>query len=153
MSASLTAIPTTYRGIEYRSRLEARAAAAMLRKDWSIRYEPDAYTAGNTGYVPDFHVEHAGRAWPFWIEVKPTRAAVDADHKARQFALTAGEDVFYGYEGDSFLHQPESPWDPETWVAPLHLLWIDTKHRELRDTGRWLILPQYKDGEMRFPHE
>lgn len=59
-----TAIQTKYKGIEYRSRLEARWAAFMSRIGWEFTYEP----FDGDGYIPDFIV-HGDR--PLFIEVKP----------------------------------------------------------------------------------
>ncbi len=148
---SIKAKPTIYRGTQFRSRLEARAAAAFDRKGWSWRYEVDNYQAGNTGYTPDFFIEESFNLWPFWIEVKPNMAAVDDDHKARQFAREVNGKVFYGVEGESFLHRPKDVWESEVWVSPLRLYLIDVTARQLVDTGTFLILPQYLDGDMIWP--
>jgi hypothetical protein len=61
---TIAAIPTAYRGISYRSRLEARWAAFFDQIGWTHSYEP---FDGN-GYIPDFliHGDH-----PFLVEVKP----------------------------------------------------------------------------------
>lgn len=57
-------IPTTYRGVTYRSRLEARWAAFFDEIQWPHTYEPlDA-----DGYIPDFLISGDR---PFLIEVKP----------------------------------------------------------------------------------
>lgn len=147
---TIKAKPTVYKGVSFRSRLEARSAAAFDRQGCSWRYEYDTYQAGGTGYVPDFYVvDRSGVA--VWVEVKPNQAAVDDDHKARQFARTVIEPVFYAIEGESFLHRPEDPWDSEVWVSPLHLWQIDSEMRKLIDTHRFLILPQYQDGRMIWP--
>ncbi len=61
------AVPTIYRGIEYRSRLEARWAAMFDLLDWRHTYEP---LDGN-GYIPDFLVEIPGEDDPILVEVKP----------------------------------------------------------------------------------
>lgn len=58
------AITTTYNGIEYRSRLEARWAAFMQNIGWDIVYEP----FDGDGYIPDFLVQGER---PFLVEVKP----------------------------------------------------------------------------------
>ena len=58
------AITTTYNGIEYRSRLEARWAAFMQNIGWDIVYEP----FDGDGYIPDFLVQGDR---PFLVEVKP----------------------------------------------------------------------------------
>jgi hypothetical protein len=58
------AITTTYNGIEYRSRLEARWAAFMQNIGWDITYEP----FDGDGYIPDFLVQGER---PLLVEVKP----------------------------------------------------------------------------------
>lgn len=58
------AVQTTYDGITYRSRLEARWAAFFWRIGWATTYEP----FDGDGYLPDFLI-HGAR--PLLIEVKP----------------------------------------------------------------------------------
>lgn len=58
-------IPTEYRGVRFRSRLEARWAVFMDRVDWGWQYEP----LDLDGYIPDFVVRFDGG--PLLIEVKP----------------------------------------------------------------------------------
>jgi hypothetical protein len=148
---TIKAKPTVYKGVSFRSRLEARAAAAFDRQRWAWRYEYDTYQAGGTGYVPDFYIVEPDSGLDYWVEVKPNQAAVDDDHKARQFARTTSDPVFYAIEGESFLHRPEDPWDSEVWVSPLRLWRIDPYARQLVDMRRFLILPQYQDGRMLWP--
>ena len=64
---TIAARPTVYRGIQMRSRLEARFAAYLdlLGAVWS--YEPRAYGGRGGQYLPDFQVGD------MFIEVKPTR--------------------------------------------------------------------------------
>ena len=57
-------IPTIYRGIEYRSRLEAKWAAFFQLIDWKYTYEP----FDGDGYIPDF-VLHGD--YPCVVEIKP----------------------------------------------------------------------------------
>lgn len=57
-------IPTTYRGINMRSRTEARVAAFFDELDWEWEYEPDDLNY----YIPDF-VLHLPRA-DVLVEVK-----------------------------------------------------------------------------------
>jgi hypothetical protein len=66
----MKAIPTVYRGIRFRSRLEARWAVWFdaLGLDWT--YEPP--TRGGVAYQPDFLIGtfgEDGRRW--FIEIKP----------------------------------------------------------------------------------
>jgi hypothetical protein len=60
----MRAYPTFYRGIQYRSRLEARWAAFFTEIGWRNTYEPfDA-----DGYIPDFLIEGV---CPLLVEIKP----------------------------------------------------------------------------------
>ena len=63
------ALPSWYRGIEFRSRMEARWAAYfdLLELEWI--YEPEGYALPNGNYCPDFQVER------MICEVKPTEEA------------------------------------------------------------------------------
>lgn len=58
------AIQTTFAGIEYRSRLEAKWAAFFTLIGWQHTYEP----FDGDGYIPDFLI-HGDR--PLLVEVKP----------------------------------------------------------------------------------
>lgn len=65
----MTAIPTTYASVRFRSRLEARWAAFFDLLEWDWDYEP----LDLCGYIPDFIVD--AKKWqfpdPFLVEVKP----------------------------------------------------------------------------------
>lgn len=50
MEGSKFGIPTTYKGVRFRSRLEARYAAFFDEVEWPWQYEP----IDLSGYVPDF---------------------------------------------------------------------------------------------------
>lgn len=67
----IQAIPTTYAGVNFRSRLEARWAAMfdLLGLEWD--YEPPIDLAG---WIPDFSI--ATPVLPVYVEVKPRRAAI-----------------------------------------------------------------------------
>ena len=60
------AIPTTYNGINFRSKLEARWYIYMKNMDWDVEYEPEVNC---NGYIPDFKIR--GRLFDIYIEVKP----------------------------------------------------------------------------------
>src|SRR5262245_39016319 len=60
----MRAIPTTYAGIRFRSRLEARYAVLFDLLGWRWSYEP----IDLAGWIPDF-VIHGAR--PILVEVKP----------------------------------------------------------------------------------
>ena len=61
------AIPTTWHGINYRSRLEARWACFFSKIGWWAQYEPVVLQ----GYVPDFLVTMF-EAPTLLVEVKPS---------------------------------------------------------------------------------
>lgn len=60
----MRAIPTTYAGVNFRSRLEARWAAFFDLLGWSWEYEP----IDLAGYIPDFILNFKQ---PLLVEVKP----------------------------------------------------------------------------------
>ena len=61
----IKAIETVYKGIRFRSRLEARWAAMFDLLDWRWEYEP----VDLLGYIPDFVLRFP--AGPVLVEVKP----------------------------------------------------------------------------------
>lgn len=67
------AIPTTYRGCRFRSRLEARWAVFFDHLGIGWQYEPQGYLVGaNRPYLPDFLLECGT-----WVEVKGTEDQLD----------------------------------------------------------------------------
>lgn len=63
----IPSIPTTYQGVRYRSRLEARWAAMFDRMGWEHAYEP----IDLAGYIPDFIVYRGCSLGNVLIECKP----------------------------------------------------------------------------------
>ncbi len=59
---TITAIPTMYNGLQFRSRLEARWAAMFDVCGFRYDYEPTDFS----GYIPDFRIDRT------YIEIKPT---------------------------------------------------------------------------------
>lgn len=74
-------IPTSFRGINYRSRLEAKWAAFFTSIGWSFTYEP----FDTDGYIPDFLIHGDS---PLLVEIKP--AVVEADYWQHVDKLTRG---------------------------------------------------------------
>ena len=60
------AIPTVYKGIEFRSRLEAKWAVMFDQLGWPWEYEPVDFK----GYIPDFHIDFG--LTQFFVEIKPS---------------------------------------------------------------------------------
>jgi hypothetical protein len=67
----MKAIPTRYKGVQFRSRLEARWAAMFDLLEWRWEYEPFDLE----GYIPDFAL--TPKAGPVLVEVKPELMAKD----------------------------------------------------------------------------
>jgi hypothetical protein len=65
---TMIARPTTYNGVEMRSRLEARVAAFLDAQGFIWEYEPRAFASGFDQYLPDFAIE--GIVSPF-VPVDP----------------------------------------------------------------------------------
>jgi hypothetical protein len=83
----IKAKPTVYRGIQFRSRLEARWASFFDRLDWRYVYEP----FDCDGWIPDFllHLDTA-----LLVEVKPAGSLRELrDHTKKIDASNASHEV------------------------------------------------------------
>lgn len=72
--------PTTYKGIQMRSRLEAGFAAWLDKFDMTWKYEPRAFASEAGQYLPDFElpeIEFIGQTKRVFVEVKPTQPDLD----------------------------------------------------------------------------
>lgn len=151
------AITTTYRGIEYRSRLEARWAAFFTGLGWTFTYEP----FDGDGYIPDFIIHGSA---PLLVEVKP--AATDEEYRAATTKSVAGLKHHWGrdilivgltptpdmYNGFDFgfdapqagllgeqigpVGNPEWIWQPGHWFRCLNCGSIAIHHPEMSFHGR-----------------
>lgn len=91
-------IPTVYKDVTFRSRLEARWAVFFTTLGIKWAYEPKAFSLLNGGYVPDFHLPYLLT----WIEVKPLPPIEREKVLARQLAnelqerviITVGPPIF-----------------------------------------------------------
>jgi len=66
MADQIKAIPTMYKGIQFRSRLEAKWASFFDLMNWKWQYEPCDFN----GWIPDFAIY--GSKQTTYVEVKPT---------------------------------------------------------------------------------
>lgn len=86
----MKAIPTMYRGVQFRSRLEARWAEFMDLIGLVWEYEPEGVQmVDGTRYLPDFWlplVHHRGKQGAVYLEIKPTSPSEGEQHKARLLA-------------------------------------------------------------------
>lgn len=86
MTRTYEAVPTTFNGIRYRSRLEAKWAAFMDALAIKFEYEPGRFPLSVGGfYVPDFRIPQ----FDAWLEVKPANDFIRKleRHKAEQFCI------------------------------------------------------------------
>jgi hypothetical protein len=70
--SEIKAIPTYYKGIRFRSRLEAKWAATFDAMQFTWEYEP----LDLNGWIPDFLI--IGTRQPHLVEIKPVLAIADA---------------------------------------------------------------------------
>jgi len=87
---SLTAIETTYNGIVFRSRMEARWAMFMDALGIAYEYEPDAFRIGGISYLPDFFIPHMDS----FLEIKNPVMAESGRAKAEALAMASKKKVF-----------------------------------------------------------
>jgi hypothetical protein len=78
MQTNLKPIPTTYDGMNFRSKLEARYYIFFKSLGFDIEYEPEVENVH--GYQPDFVIystreedDYLGKAQPIYVEIKPIR--------------------------------------------------------------------------------
>ena len=65
-------LETTYRGIRFRSRLEARWAVFFDELGLKWEYEKEGYDLGRSGrYLPDFFFPDQSRCRTMFVEIKP----------------------------------------------------------------------------------
>lgn len=84
----MSAIPTLYRGVFMRSRLEARWARYLDGLDIQWQYEPRVFNLGKSGYLPDFFLPYVWGG--LYMEVKPQGGAL---WKPRLFAEKTGNKI------------------------------------------------------------
>lgn len=75
----MKALETTYRGINYRSRTEARWAVFLDELRVAYSYEPEGFDLGGDWYLPDFWLPTPG----VWLEVK----GVEPTERERRVAV------------------------------------------------------------------
>jgi hypothetical protein len=105
MANSIAAIPTQYKGITFRSRMEARWAVFMDAMGVPYEYEPEGFQLGELRYLPDFYLPLQDA----FLEVKnPTADAIDYE-KIDRLVMATQKNVFV------FSSGPNVPnWDFES---------------------------------------
>lgn len=105
------ALPTVYRGVQFRSRLEATWAAFFDLCEWKWSYEPEE----QGGWIPDFTLGHE----PTFVEVKPFRRHRDWGKTIRKIAsscqhryivLLGADPTFFDTHGSCETGAPQIGW-------------------------------------------
>jgi hypothetical protein len=84
----MKAIPTTHRGLNMRSRLEAIWAEVFTQLGWNWYYEPLELD----GWIPDFVIDGHGHK-PLLVDVKPYASFVDGDDLDMKIRHALGQDI------------------------------------------------------------
>lgn len=111
---------TTYRGVLFRSRLEADFARYLDDSSLDWRYESRLFGPSGSGYLPDFEIVRPDG--PDWIEVKPTLAEVPRAQERMEVIWDAYPDaglvVVCAEESRFFSATAGSDWT--SWVQRWH---------------------------------
>lgn len=98
--ANIKPIQTTYAGIKFRSRIEARWAFVFDRLNIDWEYEREGFELPSGWYLPDFYLRGIGAApgqESIWFEVKGKPPTGDEEKKAAELANATGEDVLIAF--------------------------------------------------------
>ena len=118
--------PTTYGGVQFRSRLEARWAIVFDSLGVGWEYEPRTFRTIEGGYLPDFHI-FAPK--PFWLEIKGPEP-IERDYvRAEAVQAETNEKLRFlvGYVPDPPSHgilrtrikgRGTGRWHPADWRTP-----------------------------------
>lgn len=102
-------IETVYKGIRFRSRLEARWAVFLGALNFKFVYEPDGYDLDGVWYLPDFWVPD----WKAFLEIKPQQPTQEQMGKCQSLSTLTGYKVLliagqpWIDEYTVFLFEPE----------------------------------------------
>jgi hypothetical protein len=93
-------IPTTYKGITYRSRTEARWAIFLEALCVEFIYEHETYDLRGRWYLPDFWIPH----WGLFVEVKGDEPTEEERRRCFDLAIATRRQVMLasGAPGERF---------------------------------------------------
>lgn len=97
----LRPIPTEYRGVTYRSRLEARWAVFFDQLRIEHAYEYEGFQLESGWYLPDFWLPELNT----WLEIKPSEPPCDGSEMQKCYELVQSPArglVALAYEGFAF---------------------------------------------------
>lgn len=86
----MKSIPTTYNGVKYRSRVEARWAVFFDAMGWPATYEQEGFDLDGVWYLPDFWLSSFG----IYVEIKADEPLPEELEKCRRLALLSGKLVW-----------------------------------------------------------
>lgn len=89
MQSRIQAIPTTYTGVQMRSRMEANTAALLDAAGIRWMYEAEGYDLDGIWYLPDFYLPELDA----FLEVKGVMGGKDLE-KVKRLALASGKQVY-----------------------------------------------------------
>ena len=84
-------IPTIYKGINFRSRLEAKYACVFDQLGWKWEYEPVDFK----GWIPDFVIRGVN---PIFVEIKPVWNIDEVQDVGREIVAALGLDADEGQQ-------------------------------------------------------
>ena len=143
----IKAIPTNYRGITFRSRLEAHWAVFFDVLGIKYHYELEGFDLGHTCYLPDFFLPGKN----VWLEIKPKPPTNEEWNKAASLLLAlvksgsnAGVGILYG-----------RPWLDDTGPEYCYLSFspqigrhcLDEEEKEYNDITKDNITIDYIDDD------
>jgi hypothetical protein len=124
---AVPAVPTTYGGVRFRSRLEARWACLLDRMGVRWLYEPRTFKFAEGWYLPDFYVQGppiGGGKGTWWLEIKSASAQLSFGSELylpgdRVHAQT-GEPfaAVFGFPGYRWRRDAEDSWTWTSWPDP-----------------------------------
>lgn len=86
---TIKALPTTYKGVTYRSRTEARWAVFFDILRIEAIHEGEGFDLDGIWYLPDFWLRESKT----WFEIKGTEPTTAENEKARRLAALSGNPV------------------------------------------------------------
>lgn len=90
----VTALPTTYSGVTFRSRVEARWAVFFDHLGVAWEYEPEGFELSpNRRYLPDFLLPELGANGGTWFEVKGKAPTEAEERRCQDLASGTGRRV------------------------------------------------------------
>lgn len=146
--------PTQFKGVEYRSRTEARWAVFLDVLGVSFRYEPERFTLSDRRwYIPDFYVDD----WKVFIEVKPDNDKIVTEEADKARLLSKDRPDLNVWIAMGAPNPASSPvivlkeWAPEVPIATI-LERPENKYRFLedrRDEGVYWLQAEWETQSFR----